>query len=1129
MAMNSYPSELETIPGIYVYGSKGNLVVQNRRKSPLPAIILLIKYNDRESWENSYSILSKSINDVSIEKIVASNGTTLMTDILLNHEDEHILLESNENGYYKILTCWGNYNDVLFDEVPADFFIGDWKSKLLNYAKVRDMSVEHFLKYASTSMNTFGTIATAYANIDPYKIGTVVSALGDLANDPNGITGVINKISSGPSFDGTNGTEISFNIFQYAEQEITGKFEGILSDSNSNISRLINFWIKESNIEKKLLLYLGSLQATTWNDTIGVVYDLVAHRDIITEYNVYVNEIGELSPEAIVPNLKIDYYHESNQVRLQLSADESLVLSSVTGLQYTWIVDELDASGGITARHTIVDLSTASLLLPPGSRISVTLSMSGYRDRVFYTPRPVRAELILPYAIEEFSANLTGKLSSTEMTYDFTVNLASITSEDIAQMCVDYNDGTTDIFNSFSSLSNIFFRHKYSSFGDYLVRATLVLTDGRVASVSTAVSINSDESNGYILSISKYGLGSGIVTSDVSGIDCGSDCQQTYPAGTVVNLSASAGDDSDFYRWDGACSGPGNCTVTMDENKSVIASFRSDSDDYCHDWVESTWDDDILNYNFEDVEWGPYCNNEYNWHHSDIDSDGYDEWYMLTGETYIYWSSAESSFVSTVTGVKEDGETKQCYDGSCGGDYERYAYRKIYDSPSASISYPEITWHTESSHYYAYIKQDAGTLKRCWDENQNGVYCDSGDHIENYLVLECGEDSDCATGYYCNKANLSQPTGFSCQQKTYILSVSSSSGGTVVSPAEGDSWSYLFGTSVVLSAVPDSGYYFVNWTGSAVDAGKVVDPNNKNTSLLMDSAYSLAANFASLSATLNVVLSGNGAGVVVSSDGNVNCGHECSCEYVKGETVTLTATPYTDSYILEWSGCDAVEGNDCTVILNSSQNVSIDFGLTDTDSDGISDSFDQCVNTPSGTDVDTGGCPVVVRKNFATTSSTVAYGSDYGQVCADEFGADWELADWSDLEEIYVSNGSLASFVAETNLAEKRSAWILRNGEISWSSTRDYFVAYHNHILPANWLAHDNIDDYYVSLGSWYSSLYVLCKNVITSRDSDGDGVADSQDLCSGTAQGANVDDMGCPIAVKILPAVMFLLDDDAR
>ncbi|MGZ8567604.1 MAG: InlB B-repeat-containing protein, partial [Actinomycetota bacterium] len=75
-----------------------------------------------------------------------------------------------------------------------------------------------------------------------------------------------------------------------------------------------------------------------------------------------------------------------------------------------------------------------------------------------------------------------------------------------------------------------------------------------------------------VLSVSRAGTGTGVVSSSPSGINCGSDCNQPYPAGTTVTLSATAGTGSDFTGWSGACSGM-TCTVTMNVSRSVTATF----------------------------------------------------------------------------------------------------------------------------------------------------------------------------------------------------------------------------------------------------------------------------------------------------------------------------------------------------------------------------------------------------------------------------------------------------------------------------------------------------------------------------------------------------------------------------
>lgn len=74
------------------------------------------------------------------------------------------------------------------------------------------------------------------------------------------------------------------------------------------------------------------------------------------------------------------------------------------------------------------------------------------------------------------------------------------------------------------------------------------------------------------LTVTKSGSGSGTVTSNPSGIDCGSDCNQQYNNNTQVTLTATPNSGSTFAGW----SGNSDCSdgvVTMNANKSCTATF----------------------------------------------------------------------------------------------------------------------------------------------------------------------------------------------------------------------------------------------------------------------------------------------------------------------------------------------------------------------------------------------------------------------------------------------------------------------------------------------------------------------------------------------------------------------------
>lgn len=77
------------------------------------------------------------------------------------------------------------------------------------------------------------------------------------------------------------------------------------------------------------------------------------------------------------------------------------------------------------------------------------------------------------------------------------------------------------------------------------------------------------------LTVTKDGTGSGLVTSNPVGINCGDDCTQDYDNGTLVTVSANPAAGSTFAGFSGGgCSGTGtNCQVTMNQAQSVTATF----------------------------------------------------------------------------------------------------------------------------------------------------------------------------------------------------------------------------------------------------------------------------------------------------------------------------------------------------------------------------------------------------------------------------------------------------------------------------------------------------------------------------------------------------------------------------
>jgi subtilisin family serine protease len=77
-----------------------------------------------------------------------------------------------------------------------------------------------------------------------------------------------------------------------------------------------------------------------------------------------------------------------------------------------------------------------------------------------------------------------------------------------------------------------------------------------------------------LLMVEKAGNGSGSVSSQPAGIDCGTSCAAWFARGTLVELTAKADRGSEFAGWGGACDGAStSCFVEMADAANVTATF----------------------------------------------------------------------------------------------------------------------------------------------------------------------------------------------------------------------------------------------------------------------------------------------------------------------------------------------------------------------------------------------------------------------------------------------------------------------------------------------------------------------------------------------------------------------------
>ena len=137
---------------------------------------------------------------------------------------------------------------------------------------------------------------------------------------------------------------------------------------------------------------------------------------------------------------------------------------------------------------------------------------------------------------------------------------------------------------------------------------------------------------------------------------------------------------------------------------------------------------------------------------------------------------------------------------------------------------------------------------------------------------------------------------------SYTVSVNSGTGGSISSSGG----TYQEGDTVTITATPNTGYTFNNWTGG-------VESSSNEITLTVNTDITVTANFNANQYTLNV---NSGTGGSVSSSGGT---------YNYGDTVTITATPNTGYTFNNWTGGSSSSNSEITVTINSDLSLSAGF------------------------------------------------------------------------------------------------------------------------------------------------------------------------------------------------------------
>jgi hypothetical protein len=132
------------------------------------------------------------------------------------------------------------------------------------------------------------------------------------------------------------------------------------------------------------------------------------------------------------------------------------------------------------------------------------------------------------------------------------------------------------------------------------------------------------------------------------------------------------------------------------------------------------------------------------------------------------------------------------------------------------------------------------------------------------------------------------------------------------------------GDDVTLTATPDSGFMFDQWTGDCSGTNPVFTFSD-----IASPDKDCHASFVPIpDPLLTIEYLGSGGGTVTSSPAGINCPGTCSASFPWGTDVTLSAVPYDTNTFTGWSGpCTAV--GPCSFTLNGDTTAGVYFWAYD--------------------------------------------------------------------------------------------------------------------------------------------------------------------------------------------------------
>ena len=369
------------------------------------------------------------------------------------------------------------------------------------------------------------------------------------------------------------------------------------------------------------------------------------------------------------------------------------------------------------------------------------------------------------------------------------------------------------------------------------------------------------------VAITKAGNGTGMVTSNMTGINCGSACSADFSA-TPVTLTAVPDTGMTFGGFTGACS-MSPCTLDLTAAKAVVATFTKQR----FTLTTSTTGNGIGT-----VVLSP----------------------APVGGAYDYGQ------VVTVTASADISSTFNQFTGDCSTNPCTVTMTANH-AVSADFTKRPFTLTTSTTGDGSGTITGAGT----YYYNDPVTVTATPDITSNFAKF----GGDCANTTTCSfRMTANHAVSAEFDKKTFTLTTSVTGNGTLTGAG-----TYKYGDPVTVTAAAANGWSFQQFGG---------DCSGNTCSLTMDANHTVSATFVPDQYAFNLSFLGDGGGTVT-VDG-VKYAANTSLTVTYGQTVSLSETPFSGAAVDVfggWGGACASFGTQstCTLTITGTTNVSATF------------------------------------------------------------------------------------------------------------------------------------------------------------------------------------------------------------